>query len=171
MIKECLACGKEFKIWPSAVERGRGKYCSKKCYDKMQTKKVKQVCSICKKEFEMTPSCLKRGSKFCSRKCYALEKRGKKSCHWKNGMKKTSDGRILVYAPDHPFHNKQNYVRRSRLVMEQMLGRYLKPEEVAHHRGIKYPIPSIENKQDDRPENLQLFFNNSEHRKFHRLFP
>jgi len=40
--------------------------------------------------------------------------------------------------------------------MEKHLGRYLKPEECVHHKGIKYPIGSIENKQDNRIENLEL---------------
>ena len=47
-------------------------------------------------------------------------------------------------------------------------GGYLKPEEIVHHKGIKYPLVSIENKQDDRPENLRLFPNRSKHGKFHQ---
>ena len=50
--------------------------------------------------------------------------------------------------------------------MEKIVGRFLKPEERVHHKGIHYPIHSRENKQDDSPENLQLFPNHSEHMKF-----
>ena len=51
--------------------------------------------------------------------------------------------------------------------MEKMIGRHLRPEEQVHHKGTRYPISSIQNKQDDRPENLRLFANNGEHIKFH----
>jgi len=86
--------------------------------------------------------------------------------HWKGG-KKIDSGYILLYRPNHPFAQKRGYIRRARLVMEKKLGRYLLPTEIVHHKGIKYPISSIENKQDDRIENLQLFKSKSAHTKFH----
>ena len=51
--------------------------------------------------------------------------------------------------------------------MEKHLGRYLLPEERVHHKGIRYPINSIENKQDDKIDNLQLFPNEGKHQLFH----
>lgn len=42
-----------------------------------------------------------------------------------------------------------------------MIGRYLRPGELVHHRN--------EIKTDDRPENLRLFKNQSEHSRYHRL--
>ena len=51
--------------------------------------------------------------------------------------------------------------------MEKSLGRYLSPKEVVHHRGINFPINSIENRQDNSPENLKLFENHTKHMKFH----
>lgn len=92
----------------------------------------------------------------------------KKGCKhpWQDG-KISKRGYIYLYVPEHPFATKQGYVRRSRLVMEQTIGRFLKPEEIVHHKGTKYPMSSIENKSDDRPENLRLFENKSAHTKFH----
>lgn len=60
-----------------------------------------------------------------------------------------SRGYILVKAPDgHPGATKARYILEHRLVMEQVLGRYLEPHETVHHKnGIK---------DDNRPENLQL---------------
>ena len=55
--------------------------------------------------------------------------------------------------------------------MEKHLGRYLKPEEIVHHKGTKYPMGSVKDKQDDRPENLQLFTNQSKHMEFHQSSP
>ncbi len=46
-----------------------------------------------------------------------------------------------------------------RVVMEQMLGRPLKPEEVVHHRDF--------NRYNNSPENLQLFENSAAHARFH----
>ncbi len=100
---------------------------------------------------------------------YGIHRYGKESPRWKGGQKKHDLGYIYIWKPEHPFATKQKYVRRSRLIMEKMIGRYLKPEERVHHKGTKYPISSIENKQDDRPENLKLFATESKHQKFHRL--
>lgn len=91
---------------------------------------------------------------------------GKNNPAWKGGKITDKDGYIWLRDTNHPF-NHNGYVKRSRLVMEKHLGHYLKPEEVVHHKGIKYSIDSIENKQDDRIENLKLLTNLSEHRKFH----
>ena len=99
------------------------------------------------------------------KKAYAFEK-GKNNPVWKGGKYKAKDY-VYILKPEHPFCNKIGYVKRSRFVMEKMIGRYLAPEEVVHHRGTKYPLGSIKNRQDDRPKNLQLFPNHSEHMKFH----
>lgn len=93
---------------------------------------------------------------------------GKNHWHWKGGQLKRS-GYIFILNPKHPFCNMHGYVPRSRLVMEKHLGRYLTPKEVVHHRGTRYPISSIKNRQDDRIENLGLFSNNSSHIKFHMI--
>ncbi|HDY66385.1 MAG TPA: hypothetical protein ENH85_01190 [Candidatus Scalindua sp.] len=93
---------------------------------------------------------------------------GKEAGHWKSGRTK-NEGYILIYKPEHPFCSKQKRVYEHRLVMEKHLGRYLTREEVVHHRGIKYPLGSIENKQDNRIENLMLFNTKKSHTKFHHI--
>ena len=92
---------------------------------------------------------------------------GKLGNFWKGGKIVSSQGYIFIYKPEHPYCIKRRYVLRSRLVMEKHLGRYLKPEEIVHHKGIKYPMGTVRNKQDDRVENLQLFANHSKHMYFH----
>jgi hypothetical protein len=84
---------------------------------------------------------------------------GEKTNHWKGGKVKMSGGYISVYIPNHPFANDDKYVSEHRLAMEKYLNRYLTKKEVVHH------INNIRN--DNRIENLMLFANNSEHRKFH----
>ncbi len=81
-----------------------------------------------------------------------------KRCHWKGGRIK-KDGRIFIKTYGHPYAPKDNYILYSRLTMEKILGRYLKPCEVIHHfNGVV---------DDDHPENLQLFPNQSAHMIFH----
>lgn len=71
-----------------------------------------------------------------------------------------NDGYVFVYQPNHPFAmGRSKYVMEHRLVMENKIGRYLKPEEQVHH------INQIKN--DNRSENLQLYANNSEHKRLH----
>lgn len=65
------------------------------------------------------------------------------------GRLKRRDGYISVHTPDHPNANGDGRVLEHRLVMEQMLGRRLRPFENVHHRnGVR---------DDNRPENLELW--------------
>ncbi len=72
-------------------------------------------------------------------------------------MKKIIDGYVYIKRFGHPYaHN--NYVAEHRLAIEMFIGRYLKPEESVHHiNGIRW---------DNRIENLMLFPNHSEHKRF-----
>ena len=74
---------------------------------------------------------------------------------WRGGRQTDDDGYILLKTPDHPHANASGYVREHRLVMEQMIGRYLLPKEVVHHRNG--------DNADNRPENLELFSSNGKH--------
>ena len=92
---------------------------------------------------------------------------GKNNPNFKSGEIEEK-GYIYVLQPFHPrvIHNR--YILRSHLVMEKIINRYLTKNEVVHHKGIKYTLGSIENKQDDRPENLMAFTSNSAHQRFHK---
>lgn len=83
-------------------------------------------------------------------------RRGEGHPEWRGGRRKV--GRYwYVYAPDHPYTTKQRYVAEHRLVMEETLKRYLRSNEVVHHRNG--------NPEDNRPENLEIFASNSAHLK------
>ena len=84
--------------------------------------------------------------------------KGEKSPWWKGGVCKNGGGYVLIYSPNHPFKNPNNYYLFHRLVMESKLGRYLTEIEVVHHiNGIN---------DDNRIENLWLFPNNGAHTSY-----
>ena len=58
---------------------------------------------------------------------------------------------------------KQGYILEHRLVMARSLGRCLESWEVVHHKGTKYPIGSLEDKADNRDENLELLPSQAAH--------
>lgn len=66
------------------------------------------------------------------------------------GRTRDSAGYIRVKAPQgHPFATKFGHILEHRLVMEQSIGRVLRPDENVHHKnGIR---------DDNRPENLELW--------------
>ncbi len=53
-----------------------------------------------------------------------------------------------MFRPDHPQASKKGYVPEHRLVMMELIGRFLDKDEVVHHINA--------NRLDNRIENLQL---------------
>lgn len=88
--------------------------------------------------------------------------KGDKHPRWNGGIKKKRDGYILVLiSSGSPYYkmNDSGYIRRSRLIMAESLGRCLNQEEIVHHcNGIT---------NDDRIENLKLLKNHGEHTTLH----
>ena len=62
--------------------------------------------------------------------------------------KKMRDGYVRIYFPDHPKSSKDGYIMEHDLVMECIIGRHLKDDEVVHHKNHI--------RDDNRKENLQL---------------
>lgn len=83
---------------------------------------------------------------------------GSRNPHWKGGVSKDRE-RVKIHRPDHPYANKQGYVYRYRLVMEERLGRYLTEKEIVHHRD--------ENESNDDPSNLEVI-DQTTHINLHR---
>src|SRR5262245_60887945 len=74
---------------------------------------------------------------------------------WRGGRVIDKSGYVLIWLPGHPEANRHGQVREHRVVMAQILGRPLLRAEVVHHKN--------KDKQDNRPENLELYQSNGEH--------
>lgn len=84
-------------------------------------------------------------------------KTGKNANNWQGGKRSDGYGYILLYNPSHPFSDKDKYVREHRIVIEKVIGRYLKPYEEVHHIGKT---------NDNRPNMLMAFISHSAHKRF-----
>lgn len=72
---------------------------------------------------------------------------GEKNHNWKGG-KVLRNGYWSIKKLDHPFKDAHGYIFEHRLVMEEILGRYLKKNELVHHKD--------HNKLNNSPNNLEL---------------
>jgi hypothetical protein len=84
-----------------------------------------------------------------------FEQSGPNNPAWRGGRVIDADGYVLVKRSDHPRADRHGYVREHRLVMESVLGRYLGPDEIVHHKDG--------DKQNNAPENLEVFGSNGDH--------
>ena len=92
---------------------------------------------------------------------------GNKSSRWKGGKIVSHYGYIYVRTySDSPFWSMANqlgYVAEHRLVMAQHLGRPLERREIVHHKHVRFATGTIENKQDNCIDNLELVPSRGDH--------
>lgn len=115
---------------------------------------------------EQIGTCDQQISRLCRANNIPVHRRGPRpgpgNSGWKGGRKIDPDGYVLVWVENHPHARRPSkrvgqsgYVLEHRLVMEAHLGRYLRPDEVVHHRnGVN---------DDNRIENLEVYASNAEH--------
>lgn len=130
-------------------------------YKHKSYKYVYHACEICGKERWVYLRKGEPANKWCgdcSRKMVSQTRRdysGDQAPNWRGGIYHSPRGYIFISKPEHPHATCKGYVMRSRLVLEEKLGRYLWPDCEPHHiNGIK---------DDDRPENLEEL-THSQHR-------
>ncbi|NBJ87903.1 HNH endonuclease signature motif containing protein [Acutalibacter sp. 1XD8-36] len=161
---ECQQCGKRFHVKPSALKHT--KFCSKECHDIAQTKGEIISCATCGKEFRVSPSLL-RERNFCSNECRLkwLSKHVKEEMnvpghsvrHKAPHLTALNQERNPKLALEQDAAYRGIYTNHRR-IMEQHLGRKLKPWEDVHHiNGIH---------SDNRIENL-VVMPHREHMKLH----
>jgi hypothetical protein len=83
--------------------------------------------------------------------------RPERNAFWRGGYAIDDQGYILKHQPAHPQATEGGYVRLHRLVMEEHLGRPLRPEEVVDHRNG--------DTSDNDPGNLRVYPSNAAHLK------
>jgi hypothetical protein len=82
-----------------------------------------------------------------------------KNYNWNGGVI-IQEGYRYLLLPRHPrAKSKKGYVAEHVLVMEAVLGRFLKPHEIVHHVD--------ENKLNNKIGNLRLFKSRQEHLNYH----
>jgi len=154
--KKCLICGKEFIVKPW----NKRKFCSLPC--SYQYRRLHPELGGFKRGH--IPWC--KGKKMSKEHCYKLSKihigkhTGINNGMWNGGRAKHTEGYIKILKPEHPFCDNTGYVLEHRLVAEKYLNRYLTKQERIHHIN--------EIRDDNHIENLYLFSNHAEHRKYHK---
>lgn len=88
---------------------------------------------------------------YCKSHYYAFKKHGDPltKLSGKGQGWQIHEGYLEIYIPDNPMASKKGYVKEHRLVMSEMLGRALRPDEIVHHKNG--------NRLDNSPQNLELF--------------
>lgn len=147
----CVVCGTGFMATRRRKTDNFRVVCSIECQGKRREARLKRACRRCGVIFWQERSVVertRRGECYCSPECYAADRLEHKHDNGLVKGRKIDKGYILAYAPSHP-KAKSGYVYEHRLVMEQMLGRYLVEHENVHHidgsRG------------NNLPENLELW--------------
>jgi hypothetical protein len=167
---DCIQCGTHVKKARSPANiQTTPRFCSQKCHGayvhgtgKGTQPNVEYTCVVCGKVVKTYRSPAAQENtipKYCSVQCTGAAQRGEDNPAWSGGRHKLNTGYVVRLAPGHPFVDARGYVLEHRLVMEQIVGRYLTKDEVVHHvNGVK---------DDNRPENLQLFPDQATHIRHH----
>jgi len=167
----CKICSKKFEV--RNYRKGKAKFCSYKCYhistkgkptwnkNKQWSPEMRKKMSDSHKTSLLCKKWLKKLHKQSKGKHLSPKtefKKGHKPTNFK-GRTKHFLGYIWIYKPNHPFCGVKKVVLEHRLVVEEMIGRYLTPKETVHHIN--------EVKDDNRPQNLMAFISKSAHIRFH----
>lgn len=96
-----------------------------------------------------------------NRKVTEEQKKRLAECKHNGGIghrKVRKDGYVSIYFPDHPMSTKDGYIMEHDLIMECLIGRRLREDEIVHHKNHV--------RCDNRKENLELMTFN-DHAKLH----
>jgi len=166
----CKQCGKALYGYPSKEK----KYCSIRCRGKAQSLRQTGAGNFMygkhphRKSFSLETR--KKMSEARKKRITTAETRkklgqlllgqcGERNRNWKGGISNAGDGYFMKYAPGHPRAYRGKMVLFHRLILEEKLGRYLLPNEIAHHIDF--------DKTNNDPDNL-LPMVRGEHLHYHQ---
>lgn len=167
---DCEWCGKHVrkKRSPSTLRGNAARFCSQRCNGASRkgsgsgpTPNHEYDCIVCGTHCRVYRSPSAPVPVTCSVECTGVKQSGSGNPAFSGGWHVGDHGYVRVLVPDHPESDSRGYVYEHRLVMEKKIGRRLRPGEVVHH------INHV--RGDNRPENLRLFENHSDHIKYHAL--
>ena len=133
------------------------------------SKETKRKIFLWNKGKKMSPESCRKMSASGKLKIFTLEHRqkmsearqarvGDKAPDWKGGIIIDRKGYLLKHSPSHPYARTNGYIPFHRLVLEKKLGRYLFPDELAHHIDF--------DKTNNDPDNLTPM-KSGEHTQYH----
>jgi hypothetical protein len=140
----CVQCGKPFHRHPSQPDH---RFCSKSCA--ITARNLTEANPSYHRDISGANNPMYGKGRFGADNPMF----GRRNPHWwKGGRKVRKDGYALVWIDG-------SYVLEHRHIVEQRIGRKLRPEEVVHHID--------ENPSNNASDNLELLPNQAEHQKRH----
>lgn len=145
--KQCPNCEEQFSTFMSVNKTCCSAACARELAKRRRIERLSRPCEICGTTF--VPKHPKTPGRFCSYKCRGVSETEERVPRGKY---------FAVLSHGHPNASRQGYVLEHRLVMEAMIGRYLRADEVVHHID--------ENPSNNSTDNLQLM-TDLEHKRHH----
>lgn len=158
----CIVCRKIYYRFLADLRKGKPRFCSRKCFYKYekdtgwywkgkkrgrQSEESIRKTILNRKWYHHSSKTREKIGNILRGRVYP-ERRGKNNLHWRGGRQSSGNGYVYLLKRDHPFSDKRGRILEHRYVMEQKIGRYLRPDEIIDH------INCI--KHDNRIENLQI---------------
>lgn len=82
---QCVRCGTSFTVKASLLARGKGKYCTRACYEAGRAQ-VTRTCAQCGQDFLALPAVVSKGRGiFCSQECAMRGRTGPLAGGWRGG--------------------------------------------------------------------------------------